>query len=153
MKIYIHTASLGKNHWSTIRDPLSLETPMWMDVSLETPKFSLETPIFSLKTQYFRWRHPRFSLEIPRFSVKTPYNYWRPLTFWGLKTKSEGFPTQIWWSAMKIIGLKQKVRSLLWKSAVSNEIIEVWENLGVSNENMGVSNESMGGLQWKSWGL
>ena len=61
--------SLRRNHhhWSTIGDPLSLQTPK--GVLLETPGILLETPIISMETPRFLFETPHIFIRVPIFSL------------------------------------------------------------------------------------
>ena len=104
------------HHWSTIEDPLSLETPMAPDSQWRPPDFH---PIFSVETPFFHWR-PQIFVGDPQFLNPIILGETR---IWGSPMKIWGTEIKIWVSPIKIWG-------------VSNE------NMGISNEtSTGVSNE------------
>ena len=133
------------HHWSTIGDPLSLETTI--DVSLKTPK------IFIGDTELFLGAL-RFSLETPkiwkswglqRISEVSNEKLGSPNEILGVFNENMGSPMKIWGSPLSNNNLQQKPGSPNEILGVSNEILGVSnENLEVSNENLGGSNENLG---------
>ena len=122
------------HHWSTIEDPLSLETPMAPDSQWRPPDFH---PIFSVETPFFHWR-PQIFVGDPQFLnpiILGETRIWgSPMKIWGTEIKIWVSPIKIWGSPMKIWGTEIKI----WVSP-----IKIW---GVSNENMGISNETSTGV-------